>query len=139
MAKKRITTASAKDKGRRLQKWVMEKISELTGYPCGKDELIASREMGQTGTDIRLIGPAKEKFPFAVECKYQERWALPEWIQQAKANTSEDLPDWLLFIKKNRSDPIVVMDADLFFRLLSKCQDSSESNSSSVPPSATTK
>jgi len=32
-----MKTSSAKDKGRRLQKWVAEKISELTGLECGKD------------------------------------------------------------------------------------------------------
>jgi hypothetical protein len=86
MAKKRIKTSSAKAKGRNLQKWTCQKISELLGIPWGKDELIASREMGQSGTDVRLVEEAQERFPFSVECKYQETWSVPSWIKQAKKN-----------------------------------------------------
>ncbi len=117
--KKKIQPSSAKAKGRSLQQWVCQKISDLTGLPWGKDELIASREMGQSGTDIRLVGEAKEKFPFSVECKYQENWSLPSWIKQAKANQMEGT-DWLLIIRKNHMEPIVVMDANRFFELLWK-------------------
>ena len=55
-----IKTSSAKAKGRSLQQWVCQKISDLLNIPWGKDELIASREMGQSGVDIRLIGEAQE-------------------------------------------------------------------------------
>jgi len=112
-----IKTQSAKAKGRKLQQWVCEKISELTGIPWGKDEMIASREASQSGTDVRLIGKAKRKFPFSVECKWQERWDVPAWIEQAKANQVEGT-DWLLVIKKRRKKPVIVMDAERFFDLL---------------------
>jgi hypothetical protein len=115
--KKRITNASAKAKGRSLQNWACQKISELLGIPWGKDELIASREMGQSGTDVRLVGEAKERFPFSVECKCQETWAIPAWIKQAKGNQVKGT-DWLLIVKKNRMTPIVIMDAERFFELL---------------------
>lgn len=115
--KKRITHSSAQAKGRKLQQWVCQMISNLTGLPWGKDELIASREASQTGTDVRLVGQAKLLFPYSVECKYQESWSLPAWIKQTKANQAEGT-DWLLFIRKNHMDPIVVMDAKTFFELL---------------------
>ena len=115
--KKRISTSSAKAKGRNLQQWACEQISRLLDLPWGKDELIASREASQTGTDVRLIGEAKKRFPFSVECKYQESWALPAWIKQAKSNQGEGT-DWLLIIKKNHTTPVVVMDAERFFELL---------------------
>ena len=117
--KKRISVHSAKAKGRRLQQWVMRKISELTGIPCGKDELIASREMGQSGTDVRLIGKAQKMFPFSVECKYQETWSIPAWIKQAKENRKSGT-NWLLFVKKNQHEEIVVLDANVFFDLLTE-------------------
>ena len=79
--KKRIKISSAKAKGRNLQKWVCGKISKLLNIPWGKDELIASREMGQSGTDVRLIGEALEKFPYSVECKWQETWSIPAWVK----------------------------------------------------------
>lgn len=119
MKKQPIKRASAKAKGRSLQQWTCQKISELLNIPWGKDELIASREASQTGTDIRLIGEAKKLFPFSVECKWQESWSLRPWIDQAKSNQDAGT-DWLLVIKKNRIDPIIVMDANKFFDLLSK-------------------
>jgi len=117
--KKRITPSSAKAKGRFLQQWACRKISGLLDIPWGKDELIASREAAQSGTDVRLIGEAQERFPFSVECKWQETWNLPAWIRQAKDNQKEGT-NWLIICKKSRQDPVVVMDADLFFDILMK-------------------
>lgn len=115
--KKRIKTSSAKAKGRNLQQWVAQQISDITGIPFGKDECISSREMGQSGTDIRLIGEAKDKFPFSVECKAQEAWSVHSWIDQAISNETEDMP-WLLIAKRSRKQPIVILDAKLFFHLM---------------------
>jgi hypothetical protein len=114
--KKRIKISSSKAKGRKLQQWTAKQISKITGLPCGKDEVIESREMGQTGTDIKLYGLAKEKFPFSVECKCQETWSVPAWIKQAKENKIKGT-DWLLVFKKNFHEEIVVMDASVFFDL----------------------
>jgi hypothetical protein len=116
-----IKPSSAKAKGRLLQNWTCQKIADLLALPWGKDEVIASREMGQSGTDIRLIGEAKERFPFSVECKSQEVWSVPAWIAQAKANQREGT-DWLLVMKKKRTSPVIVMDAEAFFTLLRKLQ-----------------
>ncbi len=115
--KKRISVASAKAKGRSLQQWTCQMISDLLNIPWGKDELIASREASQTGTDVRLIGEAQERFPYSVECKWQETWSLPAWIKQARSNKKEGT-DWLLVCKRSHQDPIVVMDAARFFELL---------------------
>lgn len=110
------TVASRKAKGRRLQKLVADKIGELLNLEVGKDEMIAPREMGQSGTDVRLIGPAKEMFPFSIECKNQETWSLPNWIKQAKGNKERET-DWLLVCQKNHMKPVVVMDMDVFFEI----------------------
>jgi len=117
--KKRISISSAKAKGRSLQQWTCQQISKLLDMPWGKDEHIASREGCQNGTDVRLVGDAQKKFPFSVECKWQESWALPAWIIQAKSNQVEGT-DWLLVVKKSHSNPIIVMDAEKFFELLRK-------------------
>lgn len=119
MSKKKITVQSAKAKGRSLQQWACRKISDLLSLPWGKDELIASREGGQAGTDVRLIGDAIERFPFAVECKWQERWSVPQWVEQARSNQTEGT-DWLVIAKRNYHDPVVIMDGDAFFELLKK-------------------
>lgn len=125
MAKTRIKPSSAKAKGRDLQNWVCQKISELIGLPWGKDEHIAPREMGQSGTDVRLIGEAKSLFPFSVECKNQKAWNMKQFIEQARSNCLEGT-DWLLICKRTsrtqseRINPVVVMDADAFFNLLGR-------------------
>jgi len=123
VGKKRISVQSAKAKGRDLQNWVCHKISKLINLPCGKDEYIASREASQTGTDIRLIGKAKELFPFSVECKWQEKWNMRAFIKQAKANQMENT-DWLLFCKRNREKVVAIMDAERFFVLLEQLNES---------------
>ena len=117
--KKRISVQAGKAKGRRLQQWAANMISMITRIPWGKDELIASREMGQSGVDVRLIGTAKQMFPFSVECKNQEKWAIHEWIKQARENQMDDTT-WLLIAKRNHTTPVVVMDAEKFFQLWDK-------------------
>jgi len=111
-----MKTSSAKAKGRRLQNWVAEQVSKITGIPWGKDELIQGREMGQSGTDLKLYGIAKEKFPFSVECKNQESWSVPAWIKQAQANEIKGT-DWLLVMTRNHFPEIICMDAKVFFDL----------------------
>ena len=112
-----MKSRSRKNKGKRLQNWVCQRLSELLEIPWGKDELIASRESGQTGVDIRLVGKAKELIPFSFECKNQETWNLINFIKQAKDN-EEKGRDWLLILKKNKFKPVVVMDFETFFKLL---------------------
>jgi len=115
--KKRITVQSAKAKGRNLQKWVCKKISELTGHEWGADCPISSRPMGQSGTDVRLESHVQKIFPYSVECKAQEAWSVMAWIEQAKKNT-KDGTDWLLVCKRKNLSPVIVIDAEKFFNLL---------------------
>jgi len=117
--KKTIGISSRKGKGRTLQKWVSEQISELTGIPCGKDEEITSREMGQSGTDVRLSNKVLKLFPYSVECKNCENWSLPSFIAQAKRNQLPNT-DWILFLTKNGHEEIAVLNAKSFFDLLRK-------------------
>jgi len=117
-----ITVAARKAKARRLQNWAAEKIAKLLGCKWGKDCSVAPREMGQNGTDVRLVGRAQEDFPYSVECKYQESWAVHAWIKQAKENQKEGT-DWLLICKRNNMKPVVIMDAEAFFKLLKENKD----------------
>jgi hypothetical protein len=85
--------------------------------------MIASREMGQRGIDIRLIGEALQKFPFSVECKSEKTWNLQTAIKQAVANRIEGT-NWLLFLERksriieDRSPIVVVLEAEVFFNLI---------------------
>lgn len=108
---------SAKAKGRTLQQWICKKISEFTGFPCGKDCPIESRPMGQSGVDVRLEEDVLKVLPISVESKNQEKWSLLTWIEQAKKNRKPGTY-WMLVVKKNRIKPIIIMDAEEFFELL---------------------
>jgi hypothetical protein len=109
-----MKTSSCKAKGRRLQKWVAEAIAEVTGIECGKDCLIQSREMGQSGVDVKLIGEALTAYPFSIECKNTETWSVPATIKQAKANQKKGT-NWQIFLARNRFDAVMVMDAAEWF------------------------
>ena len=118
-SKKRISIASGKAKGRELQKWMCQKISDYTGYPWGKDQPIESRPMGQSGVDVRLSPEVLKLFPMSVECKRQENWAVPSWIEQAKTNQLRSTY-WFLVMRRNREDPVVAIDGNAFFELLER-------------------
>jgi len=117
VAKTPIKVASRKAKGRNLQKWAVEKIARLLGEPLTTDtdsNNIRSREMGQSGVDVWIHKTLRSKFPIAVECKAQEQVSLPAFIEQARNNTSSDMPYWLLVLKnKALKNPVIVMDWDL--------------------------
>jgi len=118
---KKITTSSAKAKGRNLQQWVCRKISDITGIPYEQSDDtcdIHSREMGQAGTDIVLRGDAVKLFPFSVECKACESLNLKDTVDQAKSNMYKDT-DWLIVHnKKAISETLVIMAWDAFEKLV---------------------
>lgn len=111
-----ISVKSKKAKARKLQNWAAKKISEVTGFSVQKDGDIEGRSMGQSGVDVILRGKAKEKFPFAVETKWQENTSLYKWLKQVKDNQG-DFKYWLLIHKKNNSKPVAIMDASDFFTI----------------------
>ena len=110
---------SAKNKGARLQKWVAEQISILLNIPVDKDGDIESRPMGQPGVDVILRGQARKLFLFSIECENAERWDIHNKIKQAKSNQMPNT-EWLCFFKRNKEKPIIVMDAEVFFKLYKK-------------------
>jgi hypothetical protein len=79
------TPASRKAKGRRLQQAVRQDLVDRLGIDPGD---ILSTAMGQSGCDLYLSPAARAQFPFGVECKAQERIALPEWWQQCTRTPS---------------------------------------------------
>ncbi len=114
-----MKTRSCKNKGLRLQKWMGQQIADLTGLPFGKDQPIRSREASQQGTDVVLDKEARKLFPFSVECKNTETVNFWNSIEQAKSNQQKDT-DWILVCKRNREDPVITMDAKVFFEMLRK-------------------
>ena len=102
---------SAKAKGRLFQQWVRDMlIEERNIHP----EDIESRSMGAGGEDLIMARDARQKFPFSIECKNQEKLNVYEAYAQACANSGDPAP--ILFMKKNRKKPLVVLDAEWFIK-----------------------
>jgi hypothetical protein len=104
-----MKTSSAKNKGRTLQKWVVEKLIEAFDI---HPEDIKSCSMGAGGEDVVMARAAREKFPFSVECKNVEKLNVWEAYEQAKANCNNYEP--IVVMKKNHKKPLVVVDAEFF-------------------------
>tara|TARA_R110002012_G_scaffold162889_1_gene325206 strand:- start:143 stop:496 length:354 start_codon:yes stop_codon:yes gene_type:complete len=108
-----MLTSSAKAKGRRLQQWVRSLLIEKLGI---HEEDIESRSMGAGGEDLIMARAAREKFPFSVEAKNQEKLNVWSAYEQACANAGDHTP--LLVIKKNNHKPLVVIDAEKFVNIM---------------------
>jgi len=65
--------------------------------------------MGQSGCDLYLSPAARERFPFAVECKAQERIALPTWWKQCTRNAAAEGLTPLLILKQSRREALAVL------------------------------
>ena len=77
--------------------------------------------MGASGTDVVLSAKAMDLFGYAVEAKNQERVSLWAAWEQCKDNAFGDRKlQPALFIKRNRTEPIVVLDAEHFMALVRK-------------------
>lgn len=118
----RISTASAKSKGRNLQNDIAKRIGELLDIPIEKDGEVVGREMGQSGTDVRLSKAVLKRFPFSIEAKAGNSFSFKSAVDQARTNT---LPNtsWLLVTRRDRDKAIVSIDCDVFFDLLKQLED----------------
>ena len=71
--------------------------------------------MGSQGEDIIMGKQSRDKFPYSIECKNQERVNVWNAYDQASENCKGYEP--LVVIKKNRTKPLVVIDAEHFVKL----------------------
>ena len=107
-----MKTQSAKAKGRKLQQWFTKLLVDALGLD--EDDL-ESRPMGSQGEDIIMGKQSRNRFNYSIECKNQERVNVWKSYDQAKINCKGYEP--LLVIKRNRSKPLAVMDAEHFVGL----------------------
>ena len=107
-----MKTQSVKAKGRRFQQWVRDKLIDILNI---HPEDIESRSMGAGGEDLIMARAARKKFPYSIECKNQEKLNLWEAYSQAEANCGDYQP--IVFLKRNKQKPLVLVDADYFMRL----------------------
>jgi hypothetical protein len=113
-----VLTSSAKAKGRKLQQWFRNLLIEkLDIHP----EDIESRSMGASGEDLIMARAAREKFPYSIEAKNQESVNIWKAYEQAEENSGDYEP--IVVLKRNKSKPLVLIDADYFVRLHDKLVD----------------
>lgn len=106
--------SSAKQKGRSFQQWVRDEI--LARFPELTINDVRSTSMGCAGVDIQFSSAALDRFPYSVECKSRNAIAVYAWLEQREGDVHRPL----VFAKGNRKDPIVIMYAEDFFKLLEK-------------------
>ena len=106
---------SAKAKGRLFQQWVRDQLIEHREI---HPEDIESRSMGAGGEDLIMARDARQKFPFSIECKNQEKLNVWDAYKQASENSKDYEP--IVVMKKNNHKTLVVLDAEKFVKL---CQE----------------
>ena len=106
---------SAKQKGRKLQQCVRDKLIELLDI---HPENVKSTSMGAGGEDVIMSKEARDAFPYSIECKCQESLNIWKAYDQASANCGEHQP--LVIIKRNRSKTLAVVEAEYFINLHKK-------------------
>lgn len=107
--------ASSKAKGRNLQQWCVSKLHDY--FPSLEEGDIKSTAMGQNGEDVQLSPAARRAFPYSIECKSYASIAVYGWFTQAVTNCPKGSTP-MLVIKQNHAKPLVVIDAEAFFKLV---------------------
>ena len=110
-----MKTQSAKAKGRKLQQWFRDRLIDVLEI---HEEDIESRSMGAGGEDLIMARAAREKFPFSIECKNQEKLNVWDAYKQASENSKDYEP--IVVMKKNNHKTLIVLDAEKFVKL---CQE----------------
>jgi len=110
----RLTTRSAKAKGRRLQQFVRDVF--LRFAPNLEQDDIRSTTMGESGEDVQLSPAARKVYPYSVECKNVEKLNIWEAISQCKKNAKGHTP--LVVFKKNGHEVYIAIPFTKFMKLL---------------------
>ena len=105
---------SAKNKGRRFQNYIRDKILEVFKDHLHKDDVV-STPMGVSGEDIQISPHARQYFPYSAECKANKSFAVYKIMEQAERH-GKGIP--IVFLKGDRKEPLALLTVEEFFRLL---------------------
>jgi len=111
---KRISTASAKGKGRRLQQLVRDKLLSLSDSFREGD--IESIGMGQLGEDLVLSPHARDMLPVSIECKARAKLQVYSFVEQCKSNCPDGCQP-IVVVKGDYKKPLAVIDLDYWVYL----------------------
>lgn len=121
-----MKTRSAKNKGKKLQNWVRDRIVYFFGTLRGliQDGDVKSTTMGENGEDIQLSPLARKYFDYHVECKSLKAIAVYKYYEQATSHLTklniETSGEPLVFIKMNGKKPLALVDAEHFIEMVAK-------------------
>lgn len=79
--------------------------------------------MGAGGEDVQLSPAARRLFPYQIEAKSRASLAIYGMFDQACSHGSAEP---VLFVKANRRQPLVVVDAEHFIELVKKANHESK-------------
>jgi hypothetical protein len=110
-----MKTSSAKAKGRRLAQRVRDALLSWAPDLASDDIQVTSSSVG--GEDLRLSPRAREIYPYAIECKNQEKLNVWEAIKQADShiNGCGHIP--LVVFARNHSKDYVVVELEKFLKV----------------------
>lgn len=112
-----MKTKSAKNKGRRLQKRIVEDI--LRVFPNLSLDDVRSNPMSVSGADILLSAQAKACIPFTIEAKNQERVNIWEAIRQSEKEAEKQNLYPMVVVSKNRvKEPYAIIPFYVLLLLL---------------------
>lgn len=113
-----MKTSSAKQKGRKLQQLVRDRL--LSAFPQLEQDDIKSTSMGAQGEDVQLSPAARKIIPIAVETKARRGIAVGRWYEQAEehAIAVKDEVNPVVVMKEDRKEPLVLISLDFFVALL---------------------
>ncbi len=72
-----------------------------------------STSMGAGGEDVQLSPAARKIYPIQIECKNLAKVGVYEYYKQAAVHGPHEP---VVVVKQNQCKPLVVVDADYFFR-----------------------
>lgn len=106
-----MRSSSRKQKGRRLSQIVADLVMNMVDGNPGDVTVTPS---GVNGPDVQLSPYAKRRFPFAIECKNQEKLAIWQALAQCEDNAKKFGGIPMLVFGRNRTQPYVCIPlADL--------------------------
>jgi len=109
--------AARKQKARKLQQTVRDLILKYS--PSLEPDDVVSRSMGAGGEDIMLSPAARKQYPISIECKSRASYAFYKDYDQAVVNAPEG-SEPVLICKSNHRKPVVIVDAEWFFKQFPK-------------------
>lgn len=112
------TRKSAKAKGRKVEKMVVEKLQEAFGFT---DEDVRQVPASISGEDIHFSQKARDKIGASFEVKSRAKIAVYDWFDQCERNAGGHTP--VLVIKADRKKPLAIVDFDVLLEIMNGTAD----------------